>query len=480
MSSPALSAPARLPRNSILRRSVAAVLLIELVAAFLLIAATAVHERRARFRALDATLHGRASALLGAVADADDPADNVVLDMTGIDVPRGDVFEVTEANDRVLGHSAEWPLTPERGRNLLRQGDAEIAVGGRRYRFVGLRGVRVVDPGEAGGGKLHRVLVLYGAPTEHVREEVWEAVRYYASTFAVVMLLTALLLVWFLRRALSPIDELAVAAAKISTQAWQFHAPESARATRELAPLAAGIEASVGRLQQSFEQQRRFTSDAAHELKTDVAIIKSSLQLLTMRPRSVDEYRQGLAVGLGDCDRLEATVGEMLTLARVEHADVSREAAGRQSSDLDWHAQEAMRYLAPMAQLRGVGLLQSRTDSGPVALSGRDSDLLCINLLQNALQHSPAGGSVSVAVVASAGVVSMRVQDKGAGIAPHLLAHVFEPFYRAEDARDRKHGGTGLGLAICRAICEKAGGSIHLESRIGNGTLVTVRLPARS
>ncbi len=468
---PKISTPRRsILRRSILRRAIAAVLLIELLTASMLIAVTAAYERHARFRAFDVTLQGRASALLGAVQDGDDPADNIILDTTGIDTPKGDLFEVVEENGRVLGRSADWPFP-------LGRPPSAIDIQRRHYRFVTLRGVRVVDPGEKGGGKLHHVIVLYGASIGPVQEEVWEAVRFYALTFAAVMLLTAAFLGWLLRRALSPLNELATAAGKVSAQAWTFTAPQSAWVTRELAPLTAAIEASVQRLQQSFEQQRRFTSDAAHELKTDLAIIKSSLQLLAMRRRSAEEYSQGLTVALSDCERLEGAVAEMLTLARVEHA--STPGTGN-PADFAWHAGEAVRSLMPMAQLKGVSLQVSASAPSQVALSGKDITLLCLNLLQNAVQHSRSGGRVTVEVAKDLGLVTLRIQDEGEGIPPEVLPHIFEPFYRGDEARDRKRGGTGLGLAIAKATCEKAGGTLTLTSEPGRGTLATVCLPAYS
>ncbi len=472
-----------MPSRSILRRSIAAVLLLEFVAALLLTAVTALYERHARFNSFDVMLEGRASALLGSVQDADDAADNVLLDTTGLATPKGDVFQVAEQNGHVLGRSAHWPgLDGQLGRGASRSGGSSDAwpatIGRRPYRFVTLRGVRVVDPGEAGGA-LHHIVVSYGSPTRQVEEEVLEAVRFYAVTFALVMLLTAAFLAWFLRRALSPLNQLAVAAGKISTQAWRFAAPQTAWQTRELAPLTAAIEASMQRLEQSFAQQRRFTSDAAHELKTDVAIIKSSLQLLTMRNRSTEQYQQGLRISLEDCRRLEQAVAEMLTLARVEHAGIA-DAPVAKPADLSWHASEAARSLASMAELHGIRLQAAAGAqlAGAVPVSAKDCDLLCINLLRNALQHSQPGSLVTLDITASANTLTMTVDDQGEGIDPAVLPHIFEPFYRADDARDRKRGGTGLGLAICKAICDKAGGAITVTSQPGRGTSVAVRLPA--
>ncbi len=458
-------------RQSILRRAVAAVLLLELAAAVLLTAVTAVHEAGVRYRAFDATLRGKAAALLGAVGEADDAGDGILLDARGLTAAPGEFYEVSEPGGAVLGSAGEWPFAPPR---TAPEGGVSKRVRGRRYEVVALRGVRFVDPGERGGGTPHRVLVLYGGSTEHVEHEVWQAVRFYALTFAGVLLFTAAFLASFLRRALFPLRELTEAAGKLSARAWQFEPPPSATRTAELAPLSAAIEASVQRLERSFEQQRRFTADAAHELKTDVAIIKSSLQLLTMRLRTADEYRDGLARSLCDCERIEQTVERMLTLARLEHGGAP---PVQEFVDLTVCASEAAKALGSMAELHGVRLRSPSFGPAPVALSRKDAALLCVNLLENAVQHSLPGSEVAMAVLDGSGFVDLEIRDSGEGIEAWALPHVFEPFFRADDARDRKRGGTGLGLAICKAICEKAGGSIEVASRPGSGTVVSVRLP---
>jgi signal transduction histidine kinase len=309
-------------------------------------------------------------------------------------------------------------------------------------------------------------------------EEVNEAVRFYAIASILLLAITGLVMAWFLRRGLAPLRELADEAGRVSAEQWQFTAPESARATRELSPLAHAIEAALGRLQQSFQQQERFTSDAAHELKTDVAIVKSSLQLLAMRSRSVEEYKQGLEVCLRDCLRMEGTVQEMLTLAGMQYASRQEIASPTVTTDIVPCARETILRFAALAQLREVQTkLMVAEDGMTVRLDSKECALLCSNLLHNAIQHSPLGSEVKMALAHERGSHVLIVEDEGEGIAPDVLPHVFEPFFRGDASRDRKSGGTGLGLAICKAICEKAGGSIEITSVLGKGTRVVARMP---
>ena len=355
-----------------------------------------------------------------------------------------------------------------------RDGIYRVRLDRQPYRFVVVHAVRIVDPGEKGGIQ-RPIVVRYGASTEHLWGEVWEAVRFNALASLVLLTATGIGMTWFLRRSLAPLAELAEEASRISAQRWQFHPRESARAVIELSPLILALEETLRRLQRSFEQQRQFTSDAAHELKTDLAIAKSSLQLLAMRPRSPEEYERGLEVCLADTLRLERTVAEMLTLARVESAEASPSPGA--GCDLNLHLHTVVAQLASLAELNQVIVRTDAPCRTQVALSEQDARLLCTNLLLNALQHSRPRTEVQARLHRSAGLVTLTIRDQGRGIAPAALAHVFEPFYRGDAARDRRTGGTGLGLSICKGICEKAGGQITISSEPGRGTEVSVRLP---
>src|SRR6204780_2356972 len=127
-----------------------------------------------------------------------------------------------------------------------------------------------------------------------------------------------MLIFWLLNRGLAPLRELAAEAAGVSADSWNFAPPQRARMVRELAPLTVALETVLTGLEHSFMQQRRFVGDAAHELKTAVAVLKSSLQLLTLKQRTALEYERGLERCQLDCERVEETVAKMLTLARAE------------------------------------------------------------------------------------------------------------------------------------------------------------------
>jgi signal transduction histidine kinase len=334
--------------------------------------------------------------------------------------------------------------------------------------------VRVIDR-EENGGVRRPVTVLYAGPTRFLWHEAVEAVQFYLVASALLLAVTGIALVWFLRRRLSPLQELAAIAGRVSARSWEFVPPATVLRTTELAPIALSMEELLKGLQLAFERQRRLTGDAAHELKTSIAVLKSSLQLLSMVPRTAEQYEAGLEGLLLDSERMEELVSRMLTLARLEEAPVELS----ESCELQSIVCDVAERLRPLAELKQVVLGVSVEESCVVAMPAGDADLLCSSLLVNALQHSSPNQRVSVLVQALGGVTELRVVDQGDGIPASALPHVFERFFRADRSRSRVSGGAGLGLSICKAIVERANGTIHIESAVGTGTEVTVTLPAR-
>lgn len=453
-------------RASITRRLITAVLLLEVLAAIALIGAVTVHERKVQYEAFDANLRSNASAIFGAVQDADDVGDNVQLELRGLKIPKRGIYEVTDQRGVVLGSAGRLPAL-----QLAPESFEDVKVGGRSYRFFVLSADRIIDPG-VGGGIDRPVRVIFGLPDGHVWHEVLGSVRFFAIVTLLLLSLTTVLMIWLIRKLLLPIHELAGAAEEISASRWQFDAPGSAKEYAELRPLAMAIEKTIIRLQHAFEQQKRFTSDAAHELKTDLAIVKSSLQLLSMKRRTVEEYERGVALGLDDVTRLERTVEKMLTLSRLEQPLE----AGGQTCRVDAVLQDAIQQSRPFAELKQV-LVDSALSAATVPLDSRDAMLLCSNVLLNALQHSPERATVEVSVAIVEGKAILTVRDSGEGIREEECQSLFLPFYRGDASRSRKSGGTGLGLSICKAICDRVGGSIEIANHPAGGALVRITLP---
>ena len=467
-------------RRSIAMRLIVAVLAVELLSALVVVFLSLGYERHAHFTAFDIMLRGRADSVLVAVQDSEDAQANVILNEADLHLPPDDVYEVFDQGGRLLGRSSNWQGTPSGAWTDLSDGFLQLNVRHDHYRVLRLHGSRFVDSGEPGGGKLRPVTIFYGSDTVRVWHAIRGAVEFYAAGSLLLLLVTGPLIAWLLHRGLLPLRQLARLASNVSVDSWEFAPPADARTTPELAPLTHAIESVLQRLERSFIQQRTFVSDAAHELKTAVAVVKSSLQLLSMKERTAAEYEAGLERTLADTQRLEELVGKMLALARVESgASATGPESPPPTSDLAQCTRQTVASLETVAKLREVDVSASALPAGPctVPLATEDCDLLLSNLLLNALQHSPQRSAVELRISDNAAIFELSVADHGDGIDPAALPHVFDRFFRGDPSRARSTGGAGLGLAICKAVVEKVDGTIELKSEQGKGTTAIVHLP---
>ena len=462
--------------HSIERRIVVTVVAVQLAFAACITVFGFLYERHAQFHSFDIALRGKADSVFGAVQEADDANESVRLDATDLHLPSNDVFVVRETDGKIVGASSnlkDASVLPSAGP----EGHFMISIDGHQYRGIRLHAVRTVDPGS--DNVRHTLSIVYAARTGSVREAISEALRFFVLTNLALLLLTAWLVSFLVRRSMRPLSDLAHDAGRISAPDWRFSPPDSALQVKELRPVTNAIEGVVQRLELSLSQQRQFLGDAAHELKTAVAVIKSSLQLLNMRSRTTAEYREGVQRTESDCTRMEELVGRMLTLARIEAA--RPESIGDlspQDTLLLAGVQSAIEQLRPIAEMGEVRVEASGASGLAATISPDLWQTLCTNVLLNAIQYSGPGSTVTVSLgLADHAEVQCVVADQGQGIPTESLAHVFDRFYRGDPSRSRASGGTGLGLAICKAIAEQAGGSIAIESSAGQGTKVTIRLP---
>jgi signal transduction histidine kinase len=306
---------------------------------------------------------------------------------------------------------------------------------------------------------------------------VGEVLLYIAIGSVILLMISGGFSIWALRRSLRPLSELAENARAVSPSNWELNPPEEVRETLELEPLINAMTSMLGGLHRAFTQQREFLANAAHELKTPVAILKSTLQSLLQRPRTSDEYRAGVEEALDDMARLESLLHSMLRLARAEQwaaGNLSRDLA---PVDVAMTCQLAIERVQAVAQQRNVTI--DFTADAPMRLPADPDDLALVwsNLLENAIRFSPGGETVQMTMLTNNGSGYVEVTDKGPGIAASELPRIFERFHRGDSSRARNSGGYGLGLAISKAIIEAYGGTIEPHSGPGEGTRMVVCLP---
>jgi heavy metal sensor kinase len=277
-------------------------------------------------------------------------------------------------------------------------------------------------------------------------------------------------------RALAPIDTVTRAAQRISasdlSERLELDLPDD-----EVGRLARTFDGMIARLDDSFRRQRQFTSDASHELRTPLTAIKGQAEVALQRERTPDEYRRVLTSVNHDVDRMIRLVRTLLTLAR---ADASQIPIAKGLMDVGSIVIGAVDQMRPIAAEKGIALTVDGSESIVIRA---DEDLvlqLVLNLLDNAVRYTPAGGAVEASCRVSGPWVEITVSDTGVGIPPEHLSHIFERFYRADTSRSREDGGAGLGLSICKWVADAHGGTIEATSRPGAGSRFTVRLPLSS
>lgn len=253
----------------------------------------------------------------------------------------------------------------------------------------------------------------------------------------------------------------------------------SIRGTRdELDRLSQTINGFLDRINAYLQQNREFTANAAHELRSPLAAVQSSLEVALNADRTADEYKELIGETLEECGTLRDLVNHLLLLAET---DGVLSAADAEIFALDHIVRRSCEMFTGVAEAAEVSLKIGRVDNVEVAGDASRLRQVINNLLDNAIKFTPGGGRISIDLWASQATSEavLQVADTGRGIAIDDLPHVFERFYRGDKSRRRGEGvrGTGLGLSICQAIVAAHGGRIEVSSRLGEGTTIMVRLP---
>jgi heavy metal sensor kinase len=274
------------------------------------------------------------------------------------------------------------------------------------------------------------------------------------------------------RAALKPVDEMSQAARRIDAEALGRRI--AVRGTGdELDHLAQTLNGMLGRLQSTFTEMRRFSADAAHELRTPLTALKGTLEVALRADRSGVEYREALASALEEVDRLVQLSEDLLLL--------SRSTAGPESPaarvDLESLVLDVAAVGARLGKDRGVVVRVG--DTAPVAVQGDAGALrrAVLNLVENGVKYTPAGGRVEVSVDEDDAGVTVAVEDTGPGIDAADAERIFEPFVRLDAARARETGGSGLGLSIARSIVVAHRGTLTVEGAATGGARFVIRLP---
>jgi heavy metal sensor kinase len=296
----------------------------------------------------------------------------------------------------------------------------------------------------------------------------------FAGVFLVLLLASAG--GYFLaRKSLAPIASMNSQTQRISAENLSARL-DVTNSRDELGRLATTINDLLARLENSFKEQQRFIADASHELRTPLAVLRGETEVALGKTRTVEEYEQSLSLIQDEAERLSRIVEDLFILARQPIN--TRAALSKERLSLNDAITDCARAAQVLAFRKGVRLKLEK-DSPSIALNG-DEELIrrmILNLLDNAVKYTPAGGEISLALARQNGSAEIVVRDTGIGIPEAAQPRVFDRFYRVDKARARAMGGAGLGLSIAQWIVEVHGGAIKLASTPGQGSTFTVVLP---
>ena len=321
----------------------------------------------------------------------------------------------------------------------------------------------------------HTFHVRVAVPTEPFDQALDRFRLILQETLPFLVVLASLAGYWLSGRALAPVNAIIETARGVGVQnlSSRLAVPP---ANDELRGLSETLNAMLARIEASVKRLTQFTADASHDLRTPVALIRTSAELALRRPRTDDEYRETLSRILATSEETTHLIENLLTLARADAG-----AAELHFSDID-----LVPRLEKLAQEAGIlaagkGIqVSSELAAGPVQVSADPAAIerLLLIVIENAIKYTPSGGKIEMILSNGAGNARIEIRDSGIGISDKDLPHIFERFYRADQARSRETGGSGLGLAIARWIVNLHGGLIEAQSTLGNGSVIRITLPS--
>jgi heavy metal sensor kinase len=274
-------------------------------------------------------------------------------------------------------------------------------------------------------------------------------------------------------RALAPVVQIARSAERITMHNLNERLPLT-NTGDELEQLSLALNRMIARLNDAFEQNRRFLADASHELRTPLAALRGEMESVVEQVLVLPELSDRVGSALEEVDRLAKIVDALFAISRLDAGEAQQEWARFDLAMLGISTAEQMSLLA---EDKGISVSCNVQDNVNVTADRARIKQVVVNLLDNAIKYTPPGGSINLNVHASDNKAVIEVADTGIGIPAAALPHIFDRFFRVDEARSRDAGGAGLGLAIVKSICVAHGGQVYVESAEHQGSRFKVELP---
>jgi heavy metal sensor kinase len=344
----------------------------------------------------------------------------------------------------------------------------------QRGSFVVLNGLRVAVVPLSLDRSKHLGFAIVAEPLSVIEEGLRRLRRDFLFGVPLILLLASLGGSFLARKSLLPIALMNQQTQRITAENLSAQL-DVANSRDEVGQLAMTINALLARLDAAFEEQKRFIADASHELRTPLAVLRGETEVALQQDRATTEYQESLGLIKEEAERLSRIVENLFMLARQP---VDAPSLIREPVRLDELVADCSRAAQVLATQKGLRLKIDGTL--PAMTVNGDDEMLkrtLLNLLDNAVKYTPAGGEIMIALGSKNGDALIVVSDTGIGISAEDQSRIFDRFYRVDKARSRVLGGAGLGLSIARWIVEGHGGSLSVESAPGRGSAFTVELP---
>jgi signal transduction histidine kinase len=322
---------------------------------------------------------------------------------------------------------------------------------------------------------LHRALVEELEQVERQGQGTLSALRRRLLAIALVtFLLTTIGGYLLVGLGLAPLRRVTEAVSRITPRNFRLPLESNDPLPNELAPIRDRLQATLDELRKAFEREKQAAADISHELRTPVASMLTTVEVALRKPRSAEEYRHTLEDCRGVARQMRHLVERLLALARL---DAGSDKLSPRPVNVGELVRECVALVKPLAGERGLEL---RVDCPKPVVWNTDPDKLrevLVNLLHNAVQYNRPDGSIDVSAQAGDGWLDVQVHDTGIGITKEAFDHIFDRFFRADPSRHASELHAGLGLSIVKGYVGLLGGTITVESRLGQGSTFRVRLP---
>lgn len=338
-------------------------------------------------------------------------------------------------------------------------------------RYAGKEEVRIASLLVEAEGK--EFFVILAEPLESAREQIQPIKEIFAITLPSTLIIAALGGFLLAKKSLSPVVAMSNQVKHISANNLYERLTVKNR-NDELGQLAETFNELLLRLNNSFENMKRFIADASHELRTPLTIIKGEIDVALLQAREPVEYQETLSIINDETVRLSKMVNDLLALASADAGQYKPKVELFYLNDLIESCYKTSKVLASR---KHINLILSPLSETPFKGDEEMLKRLILNLLDNAIKYTLNEGTVTLKLINEAKKVKIVVSDNGVGIAEDSLKKIFERFYRVDKARSRSEGGSGLGLAIAKCIVEAHQGSIEVESLLNKGSKFIVSLP---